>query len=72
MNLPAQVTGLIGREQAVKRVRELITSGRLVTLTGPGGVGKTRLALESAAGLAEDFPDGIHLAELAGIRGEVT
>ncbi|ATL29951.1 ATP-binding protein [Streptomyces formicae] len=72
MNLPAQVTGLIGREQAVKRVRELIMSGRLVTLTGPGGVGKTRLALESAAALAEHFPDGIHLAELAGTRGEVT
>ncbi|MFJ2767445.1 AfsR/SARP family transcriptional regulator [Streptomyces sp. NPDC087300] len=73
-NLPAQVTDLVGRERSVQRIRELITTSgrRLVTLTGPGGVGKTRLALESAAGLAENFPDGIRLAELAGTRGEVT
>ncbi|MFI1680969.1 AfsR/SARP family transcriptional regulator [Streptomyces sp. NPDC020607] len=71
-NLPAQPTALIGRDAAVVRIRDLVRAGRLVTLTGPGGVGKTRLALASAAGLAEDFPDGIWLAELAGTRGEVT
>ncbi|MEU6826760.1 BTAD domain-containing putative transcriptional regulator [Streptomyces atriruber] len=70
-NLPAPPTPLIGRATAVARIRDLIRAGRLVTLTGPGGVGKTRLALESAAGLAGEFPDGVWLAELAGTRGEV-
>ncbi|MEU6989820.1 BTAD domain-containing putative transcriptional regulator [Streptomyces sp. NPDC046465] len=70
-NLPAQLTDLIGRDQAVTRVRDLVGAGRLVTLTGPGGVGKTRLALAAAAGLTADFPDGVRLAELAGSRGEV-
>ncbi|WP_116951692.1 AfsR/SARP family transcriptional regulator [Jiangella endophytica] len=51
--LPAQLTGFVGRTAEVARVRELLTSGRLVTLTGPGGVGKTRLAFE-AAGPADD------------------
>ncbi|MFF9895633.1 BTAD domain-containing putative transcriptional regulator [Streptomyces longispororuber] len=65
-NLPAPTTGLIGRADAVARARELVRNERLVTLTGPGGVGKTRLALEAAAGLADDFPDGVWLVELAG------
>ncbi|MFF8653463.1 AfsR/SARP family transcriptional regulator [Streptomyces huasconensis] len=65
-NLPAPTTGLIGRDDAVARVRELMRCERLVTLTGPGGVGKTRLALEAAAGLADHFPDGVWLVELAG------
>ncbi|WP_051852583.1 BTAD domain-containing putative transcriptional regulator [Streptomyces aureocirculatus] len=69
-NLPAPVAGLVGRADSVSRVRELIRRERLVTLTGPGGVGKTRLALEAAAGLAEDFPDGVWLVELAGTTGE--
>ncbi|MFH8795518.1 BTAD domain-containing putative transcriptional regulator [Streptomyces sp. NPDC017941] len=69
-NLPAPTTGLVGRTGAVARVRELVRRDRLVTLTGPGGVGKTRLALEAAAGLAEDFPDGVWLVELAGTTGE--
>ncbi|MFI6479595.1 BTAD domain-containing putative transcriptional regulator [Nonomuraea sp. NPDC050663] len=64
-NLPAPVNELIGREAALAEVRELIKSHRLVTLTGPGGVGKTRLALEAAA--EADFPDGVWLVELAAI-----
>jgi predicted ATPase/DNA-binding SARP family transcriptional activator len=64
-NLPAPVSSLIGRTQAVAEVRALLGSGRLVTLTGPGGVGKTRLAVETAAGQAEVFPDGTWLVELA-------
>ncbi|MCX4669397.1 winged helix-turn-helix domain-containing protein [Streptomyces sp. NBC_01381] len=67
-NLPAPVTALIGRSKAVARVRQLLSTTRLVTLTGPGGVGKTRLALEAAAGFTEDFTDGVWLAELAGTR----
>ncbi len=57
--LPAALTGFVGRTEEVARVRELLASGRLVTLTGPGGVGKTRLAIEAAAGLGGiDGPPG--------------
>ncbi|MEU8775794.1 BTAD domain-containing putative transcriptional regulator [Streptomyces sp. NPDC048606] len=67
-NLPAAVSPLLGRDQAVAAVRELVAGRRLVTLTGPGGVGKTRLAIETAAGLDPDaFRDGIWLVELAGV-----
>ncbi|MUN35414.1 BTAD domain-containing putative transcriptional regulator [Actinomadura litoris] len=66
-NLPAQISELVGRDEAVARVRTLLESARLVTLTGPGGVGKTRLALETASGAAERHPDGVWLVELAGL-----
>ncbi|GAA0450227.1 BTAD domain-containing putative transcriptional regulator [Streptomyces sp. NPDC046215] len=68
-NLPAPLTELVGRERPVAEVRELLARCRLVTLTGPGGVGKTRLAVEAAGGLLEAFPDGVWLVELAGQRG---
>lgn len=58
-NLPAPVSELVGRTDLVTEVQHLLTTGRLVTLTGPGGVGKTRLALASAS------PDGAWLVELA-------
>ncbi|WP_116213039.1 BTAD domain-containing putative transcriptional regulator [Streptomyces olivoreticuli] len=64
-NLPAALTELVGRRQDVAQVRALLESGRLVTLTGPGGVGKTRLALEAAAPAADAFPDGAWLVDLA-------
>ncbi|WP_329403947.1 BTAD domain-containing putative transcriptional regulator [Streptomyces melanogenes] len=64
-NLPAGLNGLIGRHEDVTNVRSLLQAGRLVTLTGPGGVGKTRLALEAAAPPADVFPDGVWLVELA-------
>ncbi|MEU5956947.1 BTAD domain-containing putative transcriptional regulator [Streptomyces sp. NPDC047525] len=70
-NLPAPVTALVGREDAVSRVRDLVGASRLVTLTGPGGVGKTRLAVEAAAGLTDDFEEGVWLVELAGTKGDV-
>ncbi|AQZ69041.1 Signal transduction response regulator / Tetratricopeptide repeat-containing protein [[Actinomadura] parvosata subsp. kistnae] len=65
-NLPAPLTGLIGRDEAVAEVRALLRANRLVTLTGPGGVGKTRLAL-AAASEAEGFEGGVWLVELASL-----
>jgi predicted ATPase len=66
-NLPAHRLRLIGREQDLRVVRRALlgTEGRLLTLTGTGGCGKTRLALELAAGLLPTFPDGVWLVELA-------
>jgi predicted ATPase/DNA-binding SARP family transcriptional activator len=66
-NLPAPLTDLVGRAEAVTEVRRLLGPGRLVTLTGSGGVGKTRLAVETAAQLVDRFPDGVWLVELAGL-----
>ncbi|WP_327354238.1 BTAD domain-containing putative transcriptional regulator [Streptomyces sp. NBC_01304] len=74
-NLPAPVSGLVGREAEVARVCSLVEAGRLVTLTGPGGVGKTRLALAAADRLArsgsEVCEDGVWLVELAGLTGRL-
>jgi predicted ATPase/class 3 adenylate cyclase/DNA-binding CsgD family transcriptional regulator len=64
-NLPQQLSSFVGREDLVTEVAELVRSGRLVTLTGVGGVGKTRLALEVGAELAGEFPDGVWMVELA-------
>jgi len=64
-NLPQQLTRFIGREDELAEVRRLLTASRLVTLTGAGGSGKTRLALQVAAGLLDTYPDGLWLVELA-------
>jgi predicted ATPase/DNA-binding SARP family transcriptional activator len=64
-NLPAPVTSFIGREKEIAQVKELLQTHRLVTLTGPGGVGKTRLALQTARQMTGEFEDGVWLAELA-------
>ncbi|WBB62749.1 BTAD domain-containing putative transcriptional regulator [Streptomyces sp. WMMC500] len=66
-NLPAPHGELIGRDESVTAVRALLATARLVTLTGPGGVGKTRLALETARGLPGSFPDGVWLVELSAL-----
>ncbi|MGN9912894.1 BTAD domain-containing putative transcriptional regulator [Phytohabitans sp. LJ34] len=63
-NVPASLTALIGREQAVRRVRELLATGRLVTLTGAGGVGKTSVALAVARSAVDVHPDGTWLVDL--------
>jgi len=64
-NLPLQLTDFLGREELVEEIHDLISTHRLVTLTGVGGVGKTRLALHTAARLLPAFPDGVWLCELA-------
>jgi predicted ATPase/DNA-binding XRE family transcriptional regulator len=64
-SLPLQLTSFVGREKEIAEVTQLISTTRLVTLTGVGGTGKTRLALEVARGLLARFPDGVWLAELA-------
>ena len=74
-NLPVQMIPLVGREAELAEVMRLMLGGtRLVTLFGPGGIGKTRLALEAAAGAAADqtgaFPDGVYLVQLAGLGSE--
>ncbi|WP_112237450.1 BTAD domain-containing putative transcriptional regulator [Kribbella monticola] len=66
-NLPAQLTELIGRADAIEEIRSRLSGDRLLTLTGPGGVGKTRLALAAAAGVVDRFPDGVVLVELAAV-----
>jgi predicted ATPase/class 3 adenylate cyclase/predicted negative regulator of RcsB-dependent stress response len=68
-NLPIQLTSFIGREQEMVRVKELLNGARLVSLTGAGGAGKTRLALQVAADLIDEFPDGVWFVELAPLTG---
>ena len=65
--LPAPATPLIGRDDDVARVADLLRTSRLVTLSGPGGVGKTRLVLAVAAGVRERYTDGVRLVELASL-----
>jgi predicted ATPase/DNA-binding winged helix-turn-helix (wHTH) protein len=66
-NLPYQLTSFVGREQEIAQLGELATAHRLVTLTGAGGAGKTRLAIEVASRLVDAFPDGVWLVELAAL-----
>ena len=69
-NLPAQLSAFIGRDREVAEVRALVESARLVTLTGAGGCGKTRLALQVAAELLDGSGDGVWLAELAAVTDQ--
>jgi predicted ATPase/DNA-binding CsgD family transcriptional regulator len=67
-NLPAEVTSFVGRREELREVKRLLTTTRLLTLTGSGGVGKTKLALRAAAGMARGFPDGAWLVLLDSVR----
>jgi predicted ATPase/class 3 adenylate cyclase len=66
-NLPVQLTSFVGREAELTQVRELLAENRLVTLTGAGGAGKTRLALQIAARMVGEFGDGVWYVDLAPI-----
>src|SRR5438132_9667297 len=64
-NLPLQLTSFVGRKREMADVKRLLGTARLLTLTGAGGAGKTRLALEVAAEVLAGYPDGVWLVELA-------
>lgn len=66
-NLPVQLTSFIGREREIAEVKRLLSTARLLTLTGPGGTGKTRLGLQVAADLLENFEGGVFFIPLAPI-----
>ncbi|GAA2326954.1 LuxR C-terminal-related transcriptional regulator [Streptomyces kunmingensis] len=66
--LPVEVTTFVGRAQELAQVQSAFERARLVTLVGPGGVGKSRTALRAAAGFGERFPDGVWLVELSALR----
>jgi non-specific serine/threonine protein kinase len=67
-NLPVPLTSFVGRRREVSDAKRLLSASRLVTLTGPGGVGKTRLALKLATDLRRAFGDGVWLVELDQLR----
>ncbi len=67
-NLPVQLTTFVGRERELAHIRDVLDRSRLVTLTGPGGSGKTRLAIQVASQVAEQFPDGVFFVDLSAIR----
>ena len=66
-NLPLHLTSFVGREREIAEIKRLLTRARLLTLTGPGGCGKTRLAVQVAAAAGSDFKDGVHFVSLAPI-----
>jgi predicted ATPase/DNA-binding CsgD family transcriptional regulator len=66
--LPTELTSFVGRRQELREVKRLLTTTRLLTLTGSGGAGKTRLALRAAAEMSRGFPDGAWLVSLASIH----
>src|SRR5438270_13017041 len=67
-NLPAEATSFVGRRRELGEIRKRLTTARLVSLVGPGGAGKSRLALRIAAELSPGFADGAWLVELAEVR----
>lgn len=71
-NLPARLTSFVGRRCEISEIHRLLGTGRLLTLTGAGGVGKTRLALEVAAASVEAFPDGVWWVDLAPVHERQT
>lgn len=69
-NIPSPLTSFIGREHELREIERLLSSSRLLTLTGPGGVGKTRLAIQSASNIRKNFKDGVSWVSLVGLSDE--
>ena len=67
-NLPTQLTSFVGRSDTVLQAKQLLEGKRLLTLTGPGGIGKTRLSLQVAAEAFDQFPDGVYFIALSAVR----
>jgi predicted ATPase/class 3 adenylate cyclase len=67
-NLPTQLTSFVGRERDVEEAKKLLRNTRLLTLTGPGGIGKTRLSLQVAADLVNEFDGGVYFVPLSAVR----
>ena len=67
-NLPTQLTSFVGRQDELEDALRLLRGARLLTLTGPGGIGKTRLSLQVAAAAADDFPEGVWFVPLEPVR----
>jgi non-specific serine/threonine protein kinase len=68
-NLPVELSSFVGRDRELSEVRRLLSSAHVITLTGPGGIGKSRLALRGARRLERSFPDGVWMVELAELDG---
>jgi hypothetical protein len=68
ISLPKPLTSFIGRESELAQAKRLLQGSYLVTLTGPGGSGKTRLSIAVAAAVVDDFPDGVYFVPLAPVR----
>jgi predicted ATPase len=69
VHLPTPLTRFVGRQAELAQAAALLAENRLVTLTGPGGAGKTRLALRLAATVAEEFPDGAWFVDFSPLSG---
>lgn len=70
-NLPGMPTTFIGREQEIQHARQLLLSNRLLTITGPGGIGKTRLSIQVATEIMHQFPQGVYWVPLAGVSVDI-
>jgi predicted ATPase/class 3 adenylate cyclase len=71
-NLPSHLSSFVGRETSIEAVRALLAGTRVLTLVGPGGIGKTRLALQVAESVLSDYPDGVWLVDLASVADPAT
>ncbi|MGW8555691.1 ATP-binding protein [Streptomyces tubercidicus] len=69
-NIPEESTSFVGRQAELRRIDDELTEHRLITLTGPGGVGKTRIAMRAARAAADRFPDGVCWADLWPLQGD--
>src|SRR3954451_6834516 len=67
-NIPVELSSFVGRDRELREVKRLLQDAHAITLTGPGGIGKSRLALRAGRKLARHFPDGVWIVELADVE----